>query len=254
MKLWLIRHAKYDWHSGAATDFERPLNERGERDGPRMAAWLAKLPRPIGIMACYDIKAQQLLDVCRELEIAVPEEIAVIGVDNDRLLCDLASPPLSSVAPNTQRTGYEAAELLDRMMAGETIASEAHLIAPLGVETRQSTDVLAIDDADVARAVRFIRQNFRSGINVADVLREVPLSRRILESRFRRTLGRTMHQEITRLRMAHVKRLLADTDLPLTEVAQSSGFEHVEYLSVAFKRETGSTPRDFRRKSRPAKG
>ncbi|MGI9428273.1 MAG: XylR family transcriptional regulator, partial [Bythopirellula sp.] len=118
------------------------------REKRRLTTWLKRLPRPVGIMACYDIQAQQLLDVCRELEIAVPEEAAVIGVDNDRLLCDLADPPLSSVICSTHRTGYEAASLLDRMMSGESVPPAAHLIKPLGIETRQSTDILAIDDPD----------------------------------------------------------------------------------------------------------
>jgi hypothetical protein len=114
-------------------------------------------------MACYDIKAQQLLDVCRENGVAVPEEIAVIGVDNDPLLCSLTTPPLTSVIPNTHRTGYEAAQLLDRMMGGEKIAAKGHLIPPIGIETRQSTDVLALADREIAAAVRFIREHACDG-------------------------------------------------------------------------------------------
>ncbi|MGD9855968.1 MAG: XylR family transcriptional regulator, partial [Planctomycetaceae bacterium] len=147
-----------------------PVTEKGyswNREKRRMVQWVRRLPKPIGIMACYDIKAQQLLDVCRELDIAVPEEIAVVGVDNDRLLCDLASPPLSSVIPNTHRTGYEAAELLDRLMAGKKVKPEAHLIEPLGIQIRQSSDTLAIDDPDIAAAVRFIREFATTGINVS---------------------------------------------------------------------------------------
>ncbi|HEV7282060.1 MAG TPA: DNA-binding transcriptional regulator [Pirellulaceae bacterium] len=217
------------------------------RERQRMTRWIRKLPKPIGIMACYDIKAQQLLDVCRDIDVAVPEEIAVIGVDNDPLVCELASPRLSSVIPNVQRTGYEAARLLDRMMAGEAVPPVGHLIDPLGVETRQSTDVLAIDDREVASALRYIRENACFGMNVADILKEVPVSRRVLESRFRKLLGRTPHQEIQRLRIDRVKHLLAETDMSLAEIANRSGFEHVEYLSFAFKRETGQTPSQYRR-------
>jgi LacI family transcriptional regulator len=157
------------------------------------------------------------------------------------LLCDLASPPLSSVIPNTHRTGYEAAALLDRLMAGQRVAAKPHLIAPLGVAARQSTDVLAVDDRDVARAVQFIREHACGGINVADVLRAVPLSRRVLEQRFRRLLGHTPHEEILHVRLDRVKQLLAETDLPLYLIADRTGFEHVEYLSVVFKRDTGRT-------------
>jgi LacI family transcriptional regulator len=216
------------------------------REKRSLAAWLKKLPRPVGIMACYDIQAQKLLDVCRELNIAVPEEVAVLGVDNDQLICELASPRLSSVICNTRRTGFEAASLLDRMMSGEIVSPESILVEPLGIETRQSTDVLAIDDADVAAALRFIRENAASGINVSDVLREIPLSRRVLESRFRRSLGRTPHEEITRLKIDRVKQLLTATDLSLSEIATRTGYRHDEYMSVAFKKVVGVPPRDYR--------
>lgn len=212
----------------------------------RLAQWVQSLPHPIGIFACYDIKAQQLLDVCRELDIAVPEQIAVLGVDNDRLLCDLADPPLSSVICNTRRTGYEAASMLDRMMAGEPIDTEKILVAPLGIQTRQSTDILATDDPDVAAAVRFIREYACDGIKVTDVLNEVPVSRRVLEKRFLKILGRSPHEEITRLRIDRVKQLLVQTDLSLAEIARRTGYRHDEYLSVAFKNVVGVQPSKFR--------
>ena len=212
--------------------------------------WLHELPKPIGIMACYDIRGQQVLDACRSAGLAVPGEVAVIGVDNDALLCELASPPLTSVIPNAHRTGYEAAALLDRLMRGKKVARVANLIAPLGVAARQSTDVLAVDDREVARAVQFIREHACEGINVGDVLRAAPLSRRVLEQRFQRLLGRTPREEILHVRLGRVKQLLGETDLPLYLVAERTGFEHVEYLSVVFKRETGATPSAFRASAR----
>ncbi len=212
--------------------------------------WLQELPKPVGIMACYDIRGQQVLDACRSAGLAVPAEVAVIGVDNDALLCDLASPPLSSVIPNTHRTGYEAAALLDRLMAGKSVAPKPHLIAPLGVAARQSTDVLAVDDREIARAVQFIRDHACAGINVGDVLRAVPLSRRVLEQRFQRLLGRTPREEILHVRLNRVQQLLSETDLPLYLIAERTGFEHVEYLSVVFKRETGRTTSAYREAAR----
>ncbi|NNE01208.1 MAG: DNA-binding transcriptional regulator [Pirellulaceae bacterium] len=219
-----------------------------DREKAALAKWLRELPNPVGIMACYDIKAQQVLDVCRELDLAVPEQVAVIGSDNDRLVCDLADPPLSSVIPNSKRAGYEAAKLLDRMMSGERVAAQPLLIEPLGVQTRQSTDILAIDDDDVATAVRFIRENALTGINVSDVLRHTPLSRRVLESRFRKILGRTPHEEIARLRIERIKQLLTTTDLTLAQIASRTGFQHVEYLTVAFKKSVGQSPSHYRRR------
>lgn len=215
-----------------------------------LARWLKELPKPVGIMACYDIRGQQVLDACRGAGLAVPDEVAVIGVDNDTLLCELASPPLSSVIPNAHRAGYDAAALLDKLMAGKRVPAAAHLIAPLGIAERQSTDVLAVDDRDVARAVQFIREHACEGINVSDVLQAVPLSRRVLEQRFQRLLGCTPREEILHVRLARVKQLLGETDLPLYLVAERTGFEHVEYLSVVFKRETGRTPSAWREEAR----
>lgn len=216
------------------------------REHQRLVAWVRQLPKPVGVIACYDIKGQQLLDACRDADIAVPEEVAVIGVDNDDLLCNLASPPLSSVIPNTRLTGYQAAALLARMMAGESMGEQAHRIPPLGIATRQSTDTLAIDDPDVAAAVRFIREHACEGINVADLLRALPLTRRDLEARFRKILACTPHEEIVRVRIDRVKQLLCETDLPIRRIAELTGFRHVEYMSAAFKLRIGMPPRDYR--------
>jgi LacI family transcriptional regulator len=229
-----------------------PAGEAGDvaAQAADLRRWLREMPKPVGVMACYDIRGQQVLDACRSGGLAVPGEVAVVGVDNDELLCDLASPPLSSVIPNAHRTGYEAAALLDRMMAGKRVPATARLIAPLGVTARQSTDVLAVDDREVARAVQFIREHACDGINVGDVLRAVPLSRRVLEQRFQRMLGLTPREEILQVRLARVKQLLGETDLPLYLIAERTGFEHVEYLSVVFKREMALTPSAFRTTAR----
>ncbi|QDV62414.1 AraC family transcriptional regulator [Crateriforma conspicua] len=220
------------------------------REKRGLAAWLKKLPRPVGILACYDIQAQKVLEVCREIGIAVPEQAAVLGVDNDLLLCELADPPLSSIICNTRRTGYEAAAMLDQMMAGADFESKRVLIPPLGIQTRQSTDVLAIDDPDIAAALRYIRENALDGINVADVVRHVPLSRRVLESRFQKMLGRTPHEEITRLKIDRIKELLTDTDLSLAQIAVRTGFEHDEYMCVFFRKAVGVPPGKYRQQRR----
>jgi LacI family transcriptional regulator, galactose operon repressor len=216
------------------------------RERRRLKAWLHELPRPVGVMACYDFKGQQLLDLCREMDIAVPEQVAVIGVDNDARLCRLCTPPLSSVIPDTHRTGYEAAQLLDRMMQGEKVNVEAILIPPLGIAERQSSDVYAIEDSDIATALRYIREHACEGITVADVLQAVPLSRRMLEHRFLKLVRRTPHAEIIRIRMERASRLLRETDLSLSEIASRAGFADANYLSVAFKKQMGVSPRTYR--------
>ena len=212
-----------------------------------LARWVRTLPKPVGIMACFDIRGRQLLDACRTVGIRVPDDVAVVGVDDDALLCELSDPPLTSVAPDTHRTGYVAAGLLERMLSGRRTPADVHLIAPLGVVTRKSSDALAIDDADVSAALRFIREHACDGIDVADLLRQATVSRRVLESRFMKLLGRSPHQEILRCRVEKVKKLLAETDLPLKAIAKKSGISHTEYLSVTFKRMTGQSPSQYRR-------
>lgn len=217
-----------------------------DRQQQALAAWVDQLPRPTGVMACYDIVAQRVLDACRGADIAVPEEIAVVGVDNDELLCRLADPPLSSVVPDTLRTGYEAAALLDRLMAGEDVGAQPTLVRPLRVWTRQSTEVLAIADRHVAEALRFIREHADDGISVTDVLGRSRLSRRALEARFRKLVGRTPHEELVRTRITRVKMLLAETDLPIARIAERTGYAHIEYLSAQFHRVVGMPPRKYR--------
>jgi LacI family transcriptional regulator len=209
--------------------------------------WLLTLPRPFGVMACYDIRARHVLDACRRVGLAVPDQVAVVGVDNDAFLCDLSEPPLSSVAPDTRRTGYEAAALLDRLMTGrEKQRGQAIFVDPLGVVTRRSTDVFAVGDADVSSAVHFIREHACNGIAVKDLLERVPLSRRVLEGRFRKLLGRTPHDEIVRVRFERVRQLLRETRLPLIDIARRSGFRNAEYLITAFRREFGMSPSVYR--------
>jgi LacI family transcriptional regulator len=214
----------------------------------RLIQWIETLPRPVAIMGCYDFKAQQVLDACRQLEIAVPGEVAVLGVDNDRLICELCEPSLSSVIPDTRATGYEAAGLLDRMMSGESVPTEQPLLTqPLGVQLRASTDTLAISDQEISQALQYIRRNVHSNLRVTDLVRFTGMSRRALESRFTKLVGRTPHEEIQRVRTNRVKELLTETDLSIHQIAQRMGIEYDEYLTASFKRETGITPTAFRR-------
>jgi len=258
--------ARFNWSKWRCTNFVAAIEAAGQRCDvfnpqgtttvrvqAQIAAWLKTLPRPVGIMAAYDPRAQQVLGECRVLNLAVPDEVAVVGVDNDELLCDLCSPPLSSVMPNHHKAGYEAAMLLDRMMSGARVAPAAHLIEPVRVVTRQSSDVLAVHDPEVAKAMNLIREHACEGINVSDVLKVVLISRRMLESRFKRLLGTTPHDEILRVKLNRVKQLLLDTDLSVSDVAQRTGFEHAEYLSVAFKHAEGMPPSHYRKQTRRGK-
>jgi len=225
---------------------------RQESEIKSIAQWLLHLPKPVGIMACYDFRGRQILSACRENEIAVPDEVAVMGVDNDAVLCELADPPLSSVNLNAHRAGYDAAALLDRMMKGETINHPGgHLIDPLGVVARQSTDVLAVEDPGVVAAVRYIRAHACEGISVKDVLKAAPQSRRSLECRFKKLIGRTPHDEISRVQLNRVRQLLVESDLSLEQIAESAGFAHAGYLSTVFYQSVGVNPRAYRALNRP---
>lgn len=216
------------------------------KEWSRISYWLKGLPKPVGIFACYDACAQQLLEVCRRYGFMVPDEVAVIGVDDDELLCELSNPSLTSIALNARQTGYLAASLLDRMMAGEKLEGKKYPIRPLGVEKRVSTDLVAVQDSFVSQVIAFIREHYREKIQVEDLLRIVPLSRRVLETRFRQALSSTPHKEIVRVRIEHIKKRLAGSEDQLSAIAEEMGFAHPEYLSVVFKKETGITPSEYR--------
>jgi LacI family transcriptional regulator len=213
----------------------------------RVLDWIRSLPRPIGILCADDQHAVQVLKACRMLGILVPEQIAVLGVGNDSVLCGVADPPLSSIDLDSRRIGYEAAALLSRRMARRTPRGRPMFILPSRIVTRQSTDVLAIDNADVAQAIRIIRQYARTGISVAEVAEKAGLSRRVMERRFRQLLGRSPKEEILRVQIENAKLLLTQSELSIEAVARQCGIGSFKYFGQVFRRETGGTPRAFRR-------
>ncbi|MDD4270108.1 MAG: XylR family transcriptional regulator [Pirellulaceae bacterium] len=236
----------YDNPRQAETPFISSTEDYELRCEETVARWVASLPKPVGLMACNDLRAQQVLMACADRNIAVPEELAVIGVDNDELICELCHPPLSSVEQNPQGVGYQAAGLLDKLLDGEQPPPAPILVEPLGVVPRQSTDMVAVGDADVAAAMHFIRGHACDGIRVGDVVQHVQVSRSTLERRFARLLGRSPKAEILRVQLDRVKQLLAMTDYPLAKIAQISGFDYVESMCTCFKRTTGQTPGQYR--------
>ena len=211
-----------------------------------IAQWVASLPKPIGIMACTDFRGVQLLNACRQANVAVPEQAAVVAVGADDVSCQFADPPLSSVVLNAWQMGYEAASLLDRMMQGQAAPQAELLIPPLDVVIRRSSEVTAIDDPLVARALHFIRENARNNINVESVLRHLGVSRTTLQNHFRATLGRSIHDVLIDARFACVKELLVDTPLSIADISERCGFRHPEYMSSALKKRTGWSPAHYR--------
>jgi LacI family transcriptional regulator len=222
------------------------LEESGMTDVDAMSAWLATLPRPTGLFVCNDIRGQQVLNTCRGLDLTVPDDIAVIGVDDDDAICPLSDPPLSSVRPDAERVGYRAAEILDALIGGQPPPTAVEYISPHGVVQRMSTQVMAVEDREIARVCRFIREHACDGIDVHDVAEFTSLSRRQLERRFRSELNRTPHQEITAVQVAKVKQLLRETKMTLEQIAPLAGYSHKESLSTVFKREVGKTPGEYR--------
>jgi LacI family transcriptional regulator len=211
-----------------------------------LADWLRRLPKPVGVLACNDVRGQQVLNACRKAGLAVPDEVAVLGVDNSELVCNLSDPPLSSVDLNCERIGYEAAALLARLLAGRRAKSRTLLLEPRGIVTRRSTDVLAIEDPETAAAVRLIRTRACDGLTVRQLLASCSLSSSSLERRFTRLLGRTPKAEILRVKVQRVQELLAHTDLSLAAIAARAGFKHPEYLSFVFKQKVGMTAGQYR--------
>jgi LacI family transcriptional regulator len=224
-----------------------------KQDQARMLEWIQALKKPVGIFATNDLRGQHVLDACARDDCAVPEEVAVIGVDNDELLCSLCSPPLSSVIPNPERIGYEAAAWLDRMLRGEVPEVREIEIPPKGIAVRQSSDVFAVSDPVIVSALRFIREHACEGTTVQALLDHLCVSRSWLEKKFRKLLGRSPQAEIRNVQVKRCKELLRTTDLSLEKIASLTGFVHPEYMSVVFKREVGATPGQFRNGNGEAK-
>jgi len=215
--------------------------------GHDVADWLRDLPRPLAVFACNDMRGRALIDLCRAEEIRVPEEVAVLAVDNDDLICDLAQPQLSSIAIPWKKIGYQAAAALERVMAGKQDLSRV-LVGPECVIERQSTDTLAIADTDLAAALRFIRTHAHEPINVEDILRHLPVARRSLEKRFREVIGRSPLEEIRKAHTDRARYLLAETDLSMPEIAEKSGFTSAAWFSKAFHDVVGETPTQYRQR------
>jgi LacI family transcriptional regulator len=233
--------------------YEPPESARGlpwPGEQPLMSAWLRSLVKPAGVMACNDIRGKQVIEACLQAGLRVPDDVAVVGVDEDRLLCELANPPMSSVVLNLERAGYQAAELLDGLMAGRIQQPQRIIVEALWVIARSSTDVVAIEDRHVSAAARFIRDHCREPVTVSDVVAKSGISRRSLEIRFQQILGRSIRQQIQQARLAWSKRLLVETNLSAEKIAQISGFSSLSYMSSVFHRELGTTLTDYRRQSR----
>ena len=245
-------------HDAAAATFEMTRAEiestPWEDRQDRLAKWLLALPKPVGLMVCSDQRGPDVLEACRRVGIQVPDEISIVGVDNDEPLCEVCNPPLSSVWPNHLGVGYEAAALLHRLMQGETPPEEPRLVVPRGLVTRQSSDVLAVGDPLVAAALRLIREEACAGISVDQIAQRVGASRSVLQRRFSGLLNQTIHDHLIEQRIKRAIELISNTGLPMLEIAERCGFKHQEYMGAVFRERCGKTPSQFRVQHRSAAG
>ena len=223
-------------------------NRSWEKEQSFVVDWLRLLPKPVALMVCNDDRGQYVTEACKIAGLHVPEELAIIGVDNDELICDLTDPPLSSVSINTEMAGYEAAELMEKLMAGEEMAGKLITVEPTHVVTRKSTDILAIEDREVAEAVRFIRRNAKRSLQVNEVAEAAALSRRVLEKRFRLILNRSVHEEIKRVRINLLTEMLTQTDMSISEITAEMGFPGAEHVARYFRKVKGMSLIDYRKK------
>lgn len=212
----------------------------------QLQQWLCGLAKPVAIFSSNDVAARSLADMCNQLDINVPGEVAILGVDDDELECMLATPPLSSVAIPAEQIGYEAARLLDKMMSGKKTSKEPLFLPPTRITTRQSTDTLAVDDMEVAAALTFMRKHIADNLSVAKIVAEIGAVRRSLERRFRDKLGCSVGEELRRTRVEIAKGLLADTRLSMPTVARHAGFSNAQRLAVVFHQVMGLSPSAYR--------
>ncbi|MBA2114187.1 XylR family transcriptional regulator [Bremerella alba] len=235
-----------------------PLNRREqptewEQAQKELAEWIHRLPKPVGVMACTDQLGFWLLDACRRCAAIVPEEVAVVGVENDASLCTMGTTPLSSVELNGTAIGYRAAELLEHLMDGGEPPKKPILVEPLGIVTRLSSDIVALDDKDLANALLFMRQYACEGIGVSDVLKAVAISRSSLERGLRKLLGRSPNQELIRLKLLRAEEMLTHTDLTLSVIAERCGFRRTQHLAETFRELYGTPPGQYRQDRRKAR-
>jgi LacI family transcriptional regulator len=209
--------------------------------------WLRKLQPPVGILASADLRASMVLEACQKLRLRVPDDVAVIGVDNDPMVCDFCDPPLTSVSRNDYQVGYEAAALLDRLLAGGSPPEKPARIAPAGIVQRESTNTVAVEDSYVAEAIRYMRDHVHEHFGVEELLQQLPLSRRSLEYRFRAALGRSPYDYLNQIRVDQAKRLLSNPHrTSLTKIALACGFGDLRRFRIVFQRHVAANPAEYR--------
>ena len=210
--------------------------------------WLLSLPKPVGLFACDDDFALRISQICKINNIKIPEEISLLGVDNDELICHLSDPPISSIVTDVEKGGYEAGRLIDRMIKGEIVEPFNIIIRPTRFELRKSTEKYDISNGYISQVVNYIEDNFTTDINIEELTELVPLSRRNLEVKFKEEMGTTIYQFILSCRIDYFAHLLLTTDRTLYDMALEAGFNDCKNISRIFKKHRGCTPVEFQKK------
>jgi len=218
-----------------------------QKELQRISEWLMRLRKPMAIMACNDDRGRHVIEACKIANFKIPYEVVVLGVDNDELFCELSDPPLSSIARDTEAAGFEAAAVLDTLMSGKKTECNRIIVKPTHVVARLSSDILAIEDPDVAKALSFIQYHSRQHTQVDEVAEAVAMSRRNLHRRFIKTIGRTVHEEIRRARVELVVQRLLETDMTISQIAYELGWSSEKHIAREFKAIKGVTPLAFRK-------
>ncbi|MCF0061621.1 DNA-binding transcriptional regulator [Dyadobacter chenwenxiniae] len=251
------------WSRERAEGFEERLKKRGHQvhyfehkkarstelwyyKPSSLSRWLKSLPKPIGLMTCDDNQGQHITEACRQLGIRIPEEVAVLGVDNDEMICDLSDPPLSSIALDAEKGGYDAAKLLDHMIKHGTSEYYDIIVKPVQVITRHSTDIYATNDDHIASSLKYIHQNIDKNLHVDEVVKQVPLSRRALEKRFLEITGYPIYKYIFNLRIEKFTQKLLDTDMSVFEIALDMGLTDSKNIARQFRQAKGCSPSVYR--------
>jgi LacI family transcriptional regulator len=253
------------WSRERAEGFEERLKKRGHKvhyfehkkarstelwyyKPSSLSRWLKSLPKPIGLMTCDDNQGQHITEACRQLGIRIPEEVAVLGVDNDEMICDLSDPPLSSIALDAEKGGYDAAKLMDYMIKHGTSDYYNIIVKPVQVITRYSTDIYATNDDHIASSLKYIHQNIDKNLHVDEVVKQVPLSRRALEKRFLEITGYPIYKYIFNLRIEKFTQKLLDTDMSVFEIALDMGLTDSKNIARQFRQAKGCSPSVYRNK------
>ena len=226
---------------------DQSLDDLWFYEAPPLLNWLKSLPQPTALMACDDNQGNRITEICKVNNIRVPDKIAILGVDNDEIICNLSDPPLSSISQNIVRGGFEAAALIEHLLNDEEATYQDVVLQPVNIINRLSTDFYSTTDAHIQTALKYIHQNIAADITVSDIVKQVPLSRRLLEIRFKQVTQQSTHKYIFNLRMERFAQLLLASDAPIADVAEQVGINNLKNLSRQFKALKKVSPNEYRK-------